>query len=231
MSERGERTADAAAPRQRRPVRSYGGVDAEARVAARCAKLLDAGLELFGTRGYSATGIKDLCRAAGLTDRYFYESFAGTRELFAAVFDHVIDELFASVARAVEATPPRGTRKLRAGIGTYLTALAQDPRKLRIVFVEPNAAGAEHRLRDALWRFARLVAATATEARPADHPPAPIVDIFALSVVGMLERVIVEKQGGRLAVSMDELIDYCTAFAGASLRAIHTGEIDKRTKD
>ncbi|MFI7667137.1 TetR/AcrR family transcriptional regulator [Nocardia sp. NPDC049526] len=216
---------------QRRPVRTYGGIGAEDRVAARRGRLLEAGLELFGTRGYSATGVKDLCRAAGLTDRYFYESFAGTKELFAAVFDHVIDELFAAVTTAVEATKPRGTRKLRAGIGTYLTALAEDPRKLRIVFVEPTAAGAEYRMRQALWRFARLVAATATEARPDVQPPAEIIDIFALSVVGMLERVIVEKQGGRLDVPMDNLIDYCAAFAGASLRAVYNGQIAERTTD
>lgn len=210
---------------QRRPVRSYGGVGATDRVAVRRAKLLAAGRELFGTRGYKATGVKDLCREAGVTDRYFYESFAGTGELFAAIFDQVIDELFDAVAHAVDATPAQGTRKLHAGIGTYLTALADDPRKLRIVFVEPTAAGAQDRLREALWRFARLVAATAIDAGPHDHPPTPIVDIFALSVVGMLERVIVEKQGGRLTLPMDELIDYCTAFAGASLRAIRSGEI------
>lgn len=217
--------------RQRRPVRRYGGVGAADRVAIRREKLLVAGLELFGTRGYSATGVKDLCRGAGLTDRYFYESFAGTRELFAAVFDGVIDELFAAVAKAVDVTPAHGTDKLRAGIGTYLTALAEDPRKLRIVFVEPTGAGAEHRLREALWRFAQLVAATATEARPEARPPAHIVDIFALSVVGMLERVIVERQGGRLAVPMDDLIDYCTELAGVSLRAVYAGQITKRATD
>ncbi|WP_040734627.1 TetR/AcrR family transcriptional regulator [Nocardia tenerifensis] len=215
--------------KQRRPVRRYGGVGAADRVAARRGKLLDAGLELFGTRGYPATGVKDLCRAAGLTDRYFYESFGGTKELFAAVFDGVIDELFAAVVVAVDAAPAEGARKLRAGIGTYLTALAEDPRKLRIVFVEPTGAGAEHRMREALWRFAQLVAATATDARPEARPPAELVDIYALSVVGMLERVLVEKQGGRVTVPMDELVDYCTAFAGASLGALYTGRIIKQS--
>ncbi|QIS03628.1 TetR family transcriptional regulator [Nocardia brasiliensis] len=215
-------------PRQRRPVRPYGGVGAADRVAARREKLLAAGLELFGTRGYSATGVKDLCRGAGLTDRYFYESFGSTAELFAAVFDQVIDELFAAVAVAVDAAPATGTRKLRAGIGTYLTALAVDARKLRIVFVEPAGAGAEQRMREALWRFARLVATTATTARPEADLPAELVDIYALSVVGMLERVLVEKEGGRLAVPMDELVDYCTAFAAASLAALYAGRMSKQ---
>ncbi|WP_433621528.1 hypothetical protein [Nocardia sp. CA-120079] len=86
-------------------------------------------------------------------------------------------------------------------------------------------------MREALWRFARLVAATATEAWPDVRPHAEIIDIFALSVVGMLERVVVEKQGGRLDVPMDHLIDYCAAFAGASLCAVYSGQIAQLTTD
>ncbi|MFI9508328.1 TetR/AcrR family transcriptional regulator [Nocardia sp. NPDC052566] len=201
--------------------RTYRGVGKAERIALRRAALLAAGLELFGTRGYGSTGVKDLCRAAGLTDRYFYESFTGTADLFAAVFDRVIEELFAAVSREVAAVEPIGTRKLRAGIGTFLAALAADPRTLRVVFTEPNGAGAEQRLRDAMWRFAKLVAATASAARPEQDPPAPQVDIYALSVVGMLERVIVERQGGRLEVAVDELVDHCTTFAASALRALY----------
>lgn len=208
-----------------RPGRTYGGMGAQERAAARREKLLAAGLTLFGTHGYAATGVKDLCREAGLTDRYFYESFSGTRDLYAAVFDRVIDELYRAVSAAVAATPARGTDKLRAGIGTYLTALDRDPRTLRVVFVEPAGAGAEDRMREALWRFARLVAATGTSARPEEHPAAEVMDIFALSVVGTLERVIVEKHSGRLEVPIADLIDYCAAFAATSLRAIYSGRI------
>ncbi|WP_433716829.1 hypothetical protein ACQP2U_16470 [Nocardia sp. CA-084685] len=97
--------------------------------------------------------------------------------------------------------------------------MAEDPRKLRIVFVEPTAAGPD-------WSRPR------PRGRGTDvQPPAQIIDIFALSVVGMLERVIVEKQGGRLDVPMDDLIDYCAAFAAASLRAVYSGQIAERTKD
>ena len=51
------------------PQRAYGGVSADDRIAARRTSLLDAGLELFGTDGFAATGVKDVCRQAGLTDR------------------------------------------------------------------------------------------------------------------------------------------------------------------
>src|SRR3954449_7388105 len=82
------------------PQRTYGGVSADERVAARREKLLDAGLELFGTRGFATTGVKDICREARLTDRYFYESFANSEALFLAVFDRLTDDLFGDVASA-----------------------------------------------------------------------------------------------------------------------------------
>src|SRR3954452_16606400 len=96
------------------PARSYGGVSASDRVAARRERLLDAALELYGTRGYVATGIKDILREAGLTDRYFYESFNDSRELFAAAFDRATTELLTLVARRVAAVPTEPEAQARA---------------------------------------------------------------------------------------------------------------------
>src|SRR5206468_2848506 len=76
------------------PTRPYGGVSAERRVADRRERLLEAALEDFGTRGVAATGVKDICRRAGLTDRYFYESFRDSGELFTAVCDRATTHLF-----------------------------------------------------------------------------------------------------------------------------------------
>ncbi|QIS17121.1 TetR/AcrR family transcriptional regulator [Nocardia terpenica] len=229
-----ERARKDAAPAQgRRPRRRYGGVDAASRVAARREQLLRAGHELFGTRGFLATGVKDLCREAGVTDRYFYESFGSTRELFVTVFDGVIEELYGAVATAVAAAEPAGTQKLRAGIGTFLEALGADARKLRIVFAEPAGAGpeAERHMQDSLRRFTELVAATARDARPGEAARAGdlVIEIFAHSVVGMLERVLVEKQEGHLRLPMSELVEHCTGLAAAGLRAVYTGEIGAET--
>ena len=52
----------------KRPVRPYGGVSAQERMTERRERLLEAGLEEFGTRGFGQTGVKDICRQAGLTD-------------------------------------------------------------------------------------------------------------------------------------------------------------------
>src|SRR3954467_13397662 len=121
------------------PRRAYGGISADDRVAARRAKLLDAGLELFGTHGFGATGVKDVCREAGVTDRYFYESFNDGRALFPAVFDRLTDELFLAAATATAQAGGDPERQLRLAVGTFIHALAADPRNPRVLFAEAAA--------------------------------------------------------------------------------------------
>ena len=75
----------------------------EQRIAERRARLLEAGLQEFGTRGVLQTGVKDICRRAALTDRYFYESFRDSGDLFGAVFDQVSRELVTELDRIARA--------------------------------------------------------------------------------------------------------------------------------
>lgn len=195
------------------PKRSYGGVSAGDRIAARRAKLLDAGLELFGTRGFAATGVKDICREAGLTDRYFYESFSDSEALFLAVFDRLTEELFRAVAEAVVDSGAAPEDQLRSAIAEFLGALAEDPRKQRVLFSEAAAVGrsaADH-MRTTLRRFAELVAATARQHLPASVPDEE-VQLVALSLVGLLERVITEREAGALDLPLDRLVDRCVAL-------------------
>ena len=65
--------------------RAYGGVSAEERRAQRRAALVDAALEVIGTRGFSAMTISGLCKDAGLNDRYFAESFENREAVFSAL--------------------------------------------------------------------------------------------------------------------------------------------------
>lgn len=195
------------------PRRAYGGVSADDRIAARRAKLLAAGLELFGTRGFAATGVKDVCREAGLTDRYFYESFNDGEALFLAVFDDLTDDLFRSVALAVVEGPDDAESQLRSAITVFLRALADDPRKPRVLFTEAAAVGpsAAAHMRATLRRFAELVAATARRHLPPETADED-VRLIALSLVGLLERVITEREEGALDIPVERLVDRCVAL-------------------
>src|SRR6201996_1929015 len=99
--------------REKRQMRDYDGKTAAERVAERRARLIDAGIELFGEHGYAGTSIRAVLRQAGLRDRYFGESFADLDALLAAAYDQLIEEELAGSSAAIEGTQG-GTEGARA---------------------------------------------------------------------------------------------------------------------
>ena len=93
-------------------VRPYRGVDAADRLAERRARLLEAGLDILGSDSdLSELTVRGICRQAGVTARYFYESFTDKDDLVASVYDWVI----ADIAASTQAALPRHGRRNRAG--------------------------------------------------------------------------------------------------------------------
>src|SRR3546814_12335808 len=107
--------------------RTYGGVSAAARTAERRERLVAAAVDLFGRQGYLETGVKDICHAAGVTDRYFYASFHNRAELFAAAFDLAVGELFAAVAGAGNACSIEPDGHAPAPVWALVRPLARHP--------------------------------------------------------------------------------------------------------
>lgn len=213
-----------------RPSRSYNGVTAEQRIAERRARLIGAALDEYGTRGFLTTGVKDVCRRAGLTDRYFYESFRDGGELFLAVFDAATRKLLDVVVAALADAPDDARAQAHAVIDAFVRELADDPRLARIVFVEAPSAGAkaEQHMRANLREFARLVDATA---RP--HLPRSVTDdvlrFGSIALVGAIERLMIEWQDGELGLSIAQITQYLAELlvSAGGLAATST----KRTKE
>ena len=88
-------------------MRDYDGKTAAERVAERRERLIDAGVELFGERGYAATSIRSVLQQSGLRDRYFGESFADLDSLLAAVYSRLIDEEISGCVAAIDKTERR----------------------------------------------------------------------------------------------------------------------------
>jgi AcrR family transcriptional regulator len=68
----------------------FKGISADDRRIDRRHRVVEAAYEIAGTDGAAALGVGRVCRAAGLTKRYFYESFASLADLQSAVVDHAI---------------------------------------------------------------------------------------------------------------------------------------------
>ncbi len=82
-------------------LRRYGGRGGEERRAERRERLLDAGLACYGEVGYHAATVRLICARAGLTERYFYESFANGEDLLCAVYLRHLDLQRARIASAM----------------------------------------------------------------------------------------------------------------------------------
>ena len=118
-----ESTAAGAPPRSSRE-----GTLAE-RQHRRREAMLAAGLDLFGTNGYTATRVDEVCRRAAVSTRNFYEEFDNRFDLLVAVGDR----LAATVFTAWTTAPATG---LRARVSALVHALVDDPRVARVAFVE-----------------------------------------------------------------------------------------------
>ncbi|MDT7583052.1 MAG: hypothetical protein QOE32_602, partial [Pseudonocardiales bacterium] len=125
-------SSDPAAGVQRR----WRGREPADRVADRRAQLVEAGLELMGTAGARGVSMRGVCRQAGLTERYFYESFGHVDELLVEVLELVVlqarDALFAALATAPAELGPL----IRHGVRAFTEFLLADPRRGRVMFVE-----------------------------------------------------------------------------------------------
>lgn len=200
------------------PGRAYGGVSAAERTETRRQRLFAAALARFGSDGYSATGVKDICSEAGLTQRYFYESFADREALFLALFDNVTEDLFSLTVAVVAGSDGSAEDQLRRAISAFLTTMADDPRKARIVFAEAPAVGpaAEQHMRTVLRRFEGLVEATARLHLPADLSDATFA-LVAIAIVGTLERAIIEWQEGVLDLPVERIAEECVTVILAML--------------
>ncbi|HUR52342.1 MAG TPA: TetR/AcrR family transcriptional regulator [Mycobacteriales bacterium] len=142
------------------PGRVYGGRSESERRAERRARLLGAGLELFGTEGWGPTTIERLCTGAGVATRSFYEEFASREALLLAVFELVMGGVVAEVTPRVTAQRDPEAQ-VRAALSGYVAYLTEDPRRARVVHHEVRVAGTLERERhDMTVRFADLIGQT-----------------------------------------------------------------------
>ena len=76
--------------------------------------------------------MRGICRQAGVTARYFYESFADKDDFVAAVFDWVIADIAAT--RRPRLPRRRADEQNRAAMANIVRTIADDPRVGRLLF-------------------------------------------------------------------------------------------------
>ncbi len=176
-------------PRKGRP---YRGEEQASRVSRRRATLLEAGLQVFGTKGYRATSVKELCSQSGLSERYFYESFANREALLAAVFDMLAADLDAHLTTALERRPDAPRARIRAAVTTFFEFMREDPRRPRVMLLEILGVDPDidRRYQAAVRDLARLMEHPTLELLPpARGNAAPGIRVMSIGLVGAIVQI------------------------------------------
>jgi AcrR family transcriptional regulator len=188
--------------------RSYGGQTADERVAARRERLVAAATTLLATRGESGTTMTGICAEAGLTERYFYESFRSRDEALVAALDTTARRVAATAVAGVQAASGDQATRVRAGLAAVIDLVVADPAAGRVMVLEStaNAALRAHR-HELLGWFSDLVSEEAQEIFGADAWPQPRARLHAMAFVAGLAELVAAWLLGEIEVGRDELVD------------------------
>jgi AcrR family transcriptional regulator len=212
----------AAAP----PPRRYRGLSVAERAAQRRERLLDAGLELFGTRGYAASSIRAVSDAASLNTRYFYESFRSREDLLYHVYQRAVGDVAEAVIEATAAAPTV-EEQARAGLRASWQVMTQDRRKARVIVLE--VVGVSERLervrRENRHAFADILVRNAMSlAGDVELRMDPV--LTARSLMGAAMEVLVDWIHGDVSASTDEIVEHLTRIYTAVAQASVAREPD-----
>jgi AcrR family transcriptional regulator len=174
----------------------WSGVPLEDRQARRRDELVAAGVQLLGGPSGPAVTVRAVCKSAGLTERYFYESFSDRDEFVRAVYDDVC-------TRAMDALMSANTP--REAVERFVALMVDDPVRGRVLLLAPEVepvlarSGAEWmpNFIDLLQRKLTTITDPAVQ------------HMAATSLIGGLTALFTAYLNGSLAASRAQFIDYC----------------------
>jgi AcrR family transcriptional regulator len=174
----------------------WSGVPLQDRQTLRRDELIAAGVDVLGGDDGSTLTVRAVCRTAGLTERYFYESFTDRDEFVRAVYDHVCSTAMSALTSST--TP-------REAVERFVALVVDDPVRGRVLLIAPERepvltkSGAE-------WMpsFIELL----------QHKLTRITDpavqaMVATGLVGALTALFTAYLNGRLTTTREQFIDYC----------------------
>jgi AcrR family transcriptional regulator len=200
--------------------RVYGGLRPEERLSQRRQRLMEVGLDLFASRGFARTGVRELCRAARIGERAFYEAVGSREALLRDVYLQVTDDVVADIATGIAAGPDDLRGRLRAGLVAFFTSITDDPRRGRLIYVESLGRGPEieEARREGLGRFVALTQLGMAPYLPDPPPPAFAVQAAVSAAIIGIGEIAYQLAEGEDAFTADQAAEFMTTgLAGAAL--------------
>ena len=193
--------------------RQFKGLSLTERKQARREKLIEAGIEAYGTHGFFAVTVKDICNEAKLTERYFYESFKKSDELFQTIFLKLIDQLQHNVIQAImqASTDPR--KMIESGLTALLTTLKDNPGMARIIYIDAMLVQELHNqatIHEAMLRFDRMIHAFVMLMMPHIDRSEREISLVATGLNGYVTQIAIRWVVSGFKQSMQEVLSSCS---------------------
>jgi AcrR family transcriptional regulator len=200
--------------------RPYRGVSADDRRAERRGRLLDAGFDALAEVGLAGLTMKEVRVRAGLSERYFYESFRDLDELVAALLDVLAAEVGDALVEAIGQAPAELAARTRAIVLGVLAVVTADPRKGR-AYVEAAQGGARVQRMHYYRPQVELMAQQMREVGGLDDDRyAAALEATAYLLVFGFASTLGVWLDGELELTADELADHVARLAVAAVDAV-----------
>lgn len=198
--------------------RRYKGVSNEQRRAERREKLVEGAIAVYGAIGYHGATVRAICAEAGLTERYFYESFENGEALLAAAFEAVMARLTEEVMAALA---PLSTYDMgsivRTALATYYGQLRANPNEARVFLVE--ILGVSPKMDTIYWDTIRQVSLSilrfAPDAAERAKDRGLDLDLFADGLIGAVVQIALGWVRSGYAAPIDTVVETAMAILGA----------------
>lgn len=193
--------------------RQFKGLSLTERKQLRREKLIEAGIEAYGTHGFFSVTVKDICNEAKLTERYFYESFKKSENLFQTIFLQLIDELQRNVMQAIMQASADPKKMIEAGLTALLTTLKDNPRMARIIYIDAMLVQELHNqatIQETMSRFDRMIHAFVMLMMPNINRPEQEIALVATGLNGYVTQIAIRWVMSGFKQPMDEVLSSCS---------------------
>jgi len=226
---------DSAVDYVRTAVRRHGGLDSPLgpKASRTRRRLLDVGLELLNTNGYSNTSPAQIAEAAGVSEATFYQYFSDLKGLVVTLAGESTVEMLEKHVDVWDPTTGRiGLRRaLAAFVNVYLDHLDFFRLWDQVVQIDSRLAdvkkkfmaGHRHRIEKTLRKGAEMGLV-----RP-DLDPADMARALTLMTVSYLSDVAIVDRS-EIEPDRDEIIDFLTSFWAESIGQIESSSIRREIK-
>jgi AcrR family transcriptional regulator len=171
-------------------------------------RIVTALVDTVAERGYNATTVAHITKAASVSRRTFYEHFADKEACFLAAYDMVAAHIRASMRSAAESFE-EWPQQVRAALATMLRFLDGEPDLARLMMIEPVAAGGEiaARHRASMQGLVEILKAGRPEHSGTRPLPEATEETLVGGVVSLIVREISAGRGDRLEELLPDLVE------------------------